>query len=129
MEKTKLDERHPLREALQKFGAVELNRGWWIPLPAEPFGEPGAWQVKLDIKAAEQWCKSLKEILSQAKQLQPDAYLLVEGFAPEVAEAKEKPSEFWGRQVEFWLAALRAKALVFWLVQCGIAPKDLRTAP
>lgn len=129
MDKTKLEEKHPLREALKNFGAVELERGWWLPLPAEPFSESGSWQVKLDIKATEQWSKTLKEILSQAKQLQPDAHLLVEGFAPEVAEAKEKPTEFWGRQLEFWLASLRAKALAFWLVQCGIAPEDLRTAP
>lgn len=129
LDKAKLDEKHPLREALQKFGAVELNRGWWIPLPAEPFTESGTWQVKLDIKAAEQWSKTVKEILSQAKKIQPDAHLVVEGFAPEVAEAKEKPTGFWGRQLEFWLAALRAKALAFWLVQCGIEPKDLQTAP
>ncbi|MFN3420659.1 MAG: hypothetical protein ACK40X_02900 [Armatimonadota bacterium] len=129
MDKTKLEEKHPLREALKKFGAVEVGRGWWLPLPAEPFEEPGTWQVKLDIKAAEQWSKALKEILSQAKQLQPDAHLLVEGFAPEVAEAKEKPTEFWGRQLEFWLAGLRARALAFWLVQCGFEPEDLRTIP
>ncbi|MFN4178867.1 MAG: hypothetical protein ACK4I8_01015 [Armatimonadota bacterium] len=129
MDKTKLEEKHPLREALKKFGAVELDRGWWLPLPAEPFGEPGTWQVNLDIKAAEQWSKRLKEILSQVKQLQPDAHLLVEGFAPEVAEAKEKPTEFWGRQLEFWLAALRAKVLAIWLIHFGFAPEDLRTAP
>lgn len=129
MDKTKLEEKHPLREALKNFGAVELDRGWWLPLPAEPFSEPGSWQVKLDIKATEQWSKTLKEILSQAKQLQPDAHLLVEGFAPEVAEAKEKLMEFWGRQLEFWLASLRAKVLAFWLAQCGIKLEDLRTAP
>lgn len=129
MDKTKLEEKHPFREALKKFGAVEIGRGWWLPLPSEPFVEPGTWQVKLDIKAYEQWSKTLKDILSQAKQMQPDAYLLVEGFAPEIFEAKEKPTEFWGRQLEFWLAALRANALALWLVKCGIAPEDLRTAP
>ncbi|MCS7266055.1 MAG: hypothetical protein NZ805_14635 [Armatimonadetes bacterium] len=67
--------------------------------------------------------------MSQAKQLQPDDHLFVEGFDPEVAETKEKPTKFWGRQMEFWLEALRAKAIAFWLIQCGIAPEDLRTVP
>lgn len=123
----KLEEKHPFRESLSKFGAVETERGWWLPLPGEPFAEPGNWQVMLDVKDASAWGKALNDLLKRAKQLRTDAHLLVEGFAPEVKG--KGTQEFWGKQVGFWLAALRARALTLWLVQLGLPIEDIRTAP
>lgn len=125
----KLDEKHPLREALGKISAVEISKGWWLPLPNEPFGEPGSWQVKLDAKVFGQWSQNLNEILKQAQQVNPESHLLVEGFAPEIEGEQAKPSEFWGKQIGFWLAALRARSLAFWLTQIGIAPELIKVAP
>jgi len=128
LDKTKLDKEHPLREALKKFGAVEFNDGWWLPLPAEPFGEPGTWHVKLEAKTVEQWAKTVKDFLAQAKQLHSEAHLRVECFAPEIGETK-KQEKFWEKQVGYWLAALRARELKLWLIQAGLSAEEIKTVP
>ena len=122
-----LEEKHPLRESLTKFGAVETSKGWWLPLPGEPFAEPGSWEVVLSTEVASAWAKRVNDLLKQAREFRPDAHLLVEGFAPEVEDKEAR--RFWGKQVRFWLAALRARALALWLAQLGLPPKGVRVLP
>jgi len=93
-----------------------------------PFGEPGTWHVKLEAKTVEQWAKTVKDFLAQAKQLHSEAHLRVECFAPEIGETK-KQEKFWEKQVGYWLAALRARELKLWLIQAGLSAEEIKTVP
>lgn len=115
-EKKRFDEKHPLREALKKLGAVEVSDGWWLPLPAEPF-EAGSWQVKIDEQLAKGWAQNIRQILELSGQ---ETRLRVEGFAPEVGEISEG-----NKERRFLLSALRARVLALWLMQLGISPERI----
>lgn len=122
-DKSKIKGKEVFQE-LQKIGAVEYERGWIIPFTGDPFEQQGSWQVK--VTPNEQWINNLKNCIAQVKKIDSGSYLLVEGFAPEVGETQ---TEFWGKQLRFWLSALRAKSFALWLTSQGIPSKYLKTSP
>ena len=129
LDPAKVGKDHPLRKVLMDLRARETQQGWWIPLPAEPFAEAGTWEVGLKSQAAMAWRNTLRDLLAQAVRVDSNAHLSVGGRAPEVAGSQDRQTTFWGRQVPFWLAALRARALALWLVEGGISPDRIRVIP
>jgi len=108
---------HPLR-------AKAVAGEYWIPFPRPLFSHTGSWI--LSTPPPPSWIQQIHHMMEQVRQMDPRAFLIVEGRAP---ETREVAARFWEHQVPYWLAALRAREVFRWLVTAGLNPAWLTTRP
>ncbi len=107
-----------------KLHLRKVSEGYWIPFPVDPFPRSGTWEI--DTPVPSRWAEDLVKFMRTIRARDSSALLVIRGKTPEMIR---EDVTFWGRQVPFWLAALRAREVLRWLITGGLDPRWLHTLP